>query len=292
VKCQPVYSQKNIVDLAAGTPDLSTLVIALKAGKLTDALSGKGPFTVFAPTNEAFAKLPKSTLNALLDPQNIKKLDQILEYHVVAGAAVFKADIRNGETVKTLEGQNVKATISSNGVFINHAKVITADVHASNGVVHIIDAVLMPPAAPSQKNIVDLAAGTPDLSTLVTALKAGKLTGALSGKGPFTVFAPTNDAFAKLPKSTLNALLDPKNIKELDRILEYHVVAGAVVLKADIRNGERVKTLEGQNVQATISSKGVFVNHAQVITADVHASNGVVHIIDAVLMPPPGSIIV
>ena len=143
-----------------------------------------------------------------------------------------------------------------------------------------------------QKNIVDLAAGTPDLSTLVTALQAGKLTGALSGKGPFTVFAPTNEAFAKLPKSALNALLDPKNIKELDRILEYHVVAGAAVLKADIRNGERVKTLEGQNVQATISSNGVFVNHAKVVTADVHASNGVVHIIDAVLMPPPGAIIV
>jgi uncharacterized surface protein with fasciclin (FAS1) repeats len=273
-------------------------VTALKAGKLTGALSGKGPFTVFAPINEAFAKLPKSTLNALLDPKNIKELDRILEYHVVAGAAVLKADIMNGERVKTLEGQNVQATISSNGVFVNQAKVITADVHASNGVVHIIDAVLMPPQKnvavlmPPQKNIVDLAAGTADLSTLVTALKAGKLTGALSGKGPFTVFAPTNEAFAKLPKSTLNALLDPKNIKELDRILEYHVVAGAVVLKADIRNGERVKTLEGQNVQATISSKGVFVNHAQVITADVHASNGVVHIIDAVLMPPPGSIIV
>merc|ERR1711934_146480 len=116
-------------------------------------MGGTGPFTVFAPTNEAFAKLPKSTLAALLDPKNIKELDRILEYHVVA-AAVFKADIKNGEKVKTLEGQDIEATISSNRVFTNQAEVTTADVSASNGVVHIIDAVLMPPAAPATKNIV------------------------------------------------------------------------------------------------------------------------------------------
>ena len=123
-------------------------------------------------------------------------------------------------------------------VHVGDAKVTTADVDASNGVVHIIDHVLLPlaVAAPVAKNIVELAAGTPDLSTLVTALKAGKLTDALSGKGPFTVFAPSNEAFAKLPKSVLDRLLDPKNIKELQDVLEYHVIAGAAVHKADLKS--------------------------------------------------------
>jgi uncharacterized surface protein with fasciclin (FAS1) repeats len=158
-------------------------------------------------------------------------------------------------------------------------------------VVHIIDSVLIPPAVRTpSKNIVELAVATPDLSTLVTALKAGNLVGALSGKGPFTVFAPTNEAFAKLPKSTLDHLLDPKNIKELDAVLEYHVISGAAVHKADLKSDQKVKTLEGQDVDVRKTGSGaVFVNQAQVVTADVDASNGVVHIIDGVLLPPTTS---
>merc|ERR1712072_912280 len=198
---------KNIVELAAATADLSTLVTALKAGKLTDALSGKGPFTVFAPSNEAFAKLPKSVLDRLLDPNNIKELQDVLEYHVIAGAAVHKADLKSIQRVKTLEGRELVIFKDHHGdVRVGDAKVTTADVDASNGVVHIIDHVLLPlaVAAPVAKNIVELAAGTPDLSTLVAALKAGELTDALSGKGPFTVFAPSNEVFATLPKSVLD----------------------------------------------------------------------------------------
>merc|ERR1711981_1357720 len=242
---------KNIVELAAGTPDLSTLVTALKAGELTDALSGKGPFTVFAPSNEAFAKLPKSVLDRLLDPKNIKELQDVLEYHVIAGAAVHKADLKSIQRVKTLEGKELAISKDDRGdVRVGDARVTTADVDASNGVVHIIDHVLLPlvAAAPVAKNIVELAAGTPDLSTLVTALKAGKLTDALSGKGPFTVFASSNEAFAKLPKSVLERLLDPKNIKELRDLLEYHVIAGAAVHKADLKFTQRVKTLEGEEL--------------------------------------------
>merc|ERR1711865_380396 len=120
------------------------------------------------------------------------------------------------------------------------------------------------PPAPAGKTIVDLAVATPDLSTLVTALKAGKLVDTLSGAGPFTVFAPTNEAFAKLPKSLLDYLLDPKNIKELDDVLTYHVASGSVHAK-DLKNHEKIKTVEGK---------------------DVEASNGVVHIINHVLIPP------
>jgi len=284
---------KNIVELAAATADLSTLVTALKAGKLTDALSGKGPFTVFAPSNEAFAKLPKSVLERLLDPKNIKELQAVLEYHVIAGAAVHKADLKFTQRVKTLEGKELFIVKDHRGdVLVDNARVTTADVDASNGVVHIIDNVLIPRALDQSaspavtKNIVELAAATADLSTLVTALKAGKLTDALSGKGPFTVFAPSNEAFAKLPKAVLERLLDPKNIKELQDLLEYHVIAGAAVHKADLKFTQKVKTLEGKELFVVKDHRGdVLVDNARVTTADVDASNGVVHIIDKVLIP-------
>merc|ERR1711865_611215 len=190
---------KTIVDLAVATPDLSTLVAALKAGGLVETLSGKGPFTVFAPTNEAFAKLPPATLAHLLMPANVKELDAILTYHVVSGVAAFSKDLTDGEKIKTVNGQSVVAHVSAAGVMINDATVKTADIAASNGVVHIIDAVLIPKTRLSStgKTIVDLAVATADLSTLVAALKAGGLVETLSGKGPFTVFAPTNEAFAK-----------------------------------------------------------------------------------------------
>merc|ERR1719454_2850989 len=281
---------KSIVEVAAGNKDLSTLVTALTAGKLVTALEAKGPFTVFAPSNEAFAKLPKATLNSLLEPKNIKQLDAVLEYHVVAGAAVFSKDLKASQKVKTLMGEQLTVTKSWRGVYINgKAKVTIPDVSATNGVVHIINTVLVPNkvAHAASKSIVELAVGTKDLSTLVAALKAGKLVTALSGKGPFTVFAPTNAAFAKLPKATLNSLLEPKNIKQLDAVLEYHVVAGAAVFSKSLKSSQRVKTLQGSTILVQRSWRGVYINRkSKVTTADVKATNGVVHIINTVLLPP------
>jgi len=181
-------------------------------------------------------------------------------------------------------------TKSRRGVYINgKAKVTTADVGATNGVVHIIDTVLIPAkiANAASKSIVELAASTKDLSTLVTALTAGKLVTALEGKGPFTVFAPTNEAFAKLPKATLNSLLEPKNIKQLDAVLEYHVVAGVAIFSKNLKSSQHVKTLQGQQLLVQRSWRGVYINgKSKVTTADVRATNGVVHIINTVLLPP------
>merc|ERR1712032_184509 len=160
---------------------------------------------------------------------------------------------------------------------------------ATNGVVHIIDTVLVPAkiANAASKSIVQLAASTKSLSTLVTALTAGKLVTALQAKGPFTVFAPTNAAFAKLPKATLNSLLEPKNIKQLDAVLEYHVVAGAAVFSKNLKASQRVKTLQGSTILVQRSWRGVYINgKSKVTTADVKATNGVVHIINTVLLPP------
>merc|ERR1712226_1826295 len=184
-----VAADQTIVDIAVATPDLSTLVAALKAGQLVDTLSGPGPFTVFAPTNEAFAKLPKDVLDHLLDPKNIKELQAVLTYHVASGS-VHSKDLKDHEMIKTVEGADVEVFIGSGGVMINNAKVTKADIDASNGVIHIIDTVLLPPKfVAADQTIVDIAVATPDLSTLVAALKAGQLVDTLSGPGPFTVFA-------------------------------------------------------------------------------------------------------
>merc|ERR1712153_188797 len=142
---------QNIVQLAAGIPDLSTLVTALKAGNLVTALSDPGPFTVFAPTNEAFAALPNGTLASLLEPKNIKQLQSILEYHVISGAAVRAEDLKASQNVKTLEGREVHINKISGSVTVQNAKVIQADVGATNGVVHVINSVLMPPAVVALK---------------------------------------------------------------------------------------------------------------------------------------------
>jgi len=277
--------QLYIPDTIESTPGLSTLYAALKAADLVDTLHGTGPFTVFAPTDEAFAALPAGTLTNLLKPENKAQLVDVLTYHVVSGDLHAK-DLMDMDMLTTVEGKDVTVRVAGNNILINSAKVTAADNDASNGVVHVIDAVLMPgdAPAPAAQTIVDLAVATPDLSTLVTALKAADLVGTLSGKGPFTVFAPTNEAFAALPDGVLDNLLKPENKAQLVDVLTYHVAAGDVHAK-DLYDMEMITTVEGQNVTARVSGDSVFINSAKVVTADVDASNGVVHIVDGVLMP-------
>merc|ERR1711865_961941 len=276
-------SAKNIVQLAQATPDLSTLVTALMGGGLTGTLSGTGPFTVFAPTNEAFAKIETKALTALL--ANKAELDKVLEYHVLAANLGMK-ELMSAKIVKTLEGENVDVSDAGGVIKVDNAKVLTADVGASNGIVHIIDTVLMPPSMPPlplKKDIVQVAKGDADLSTLVAALAAGKLVATLEGKGPFTVFAPTNEAFAKIPKATLTKLLG--NTKLLDQLLEYHVLSGDFSMR-DLMSAKLVNTLEKEAVAVRSVGGKIMVNNADVVTADVGATNGVVHIVDKVLVPP------
>jgi uncharacterized surface protein with fasciclin (FAS1) repeats len=191
------------------------------------------------------------------------------------------------QMITTVEGKNATVRVSGSTLLINSAKVTAADNLATNGVVHIIDAVLMPSDAPkpsTPQTIVDLAAASPDLSTLVTALKAADLVGTLSGKGPFTVFAPTNEAFAALPPGTLTNLLKPENKAQLVDLLTYHVDSGRVLAK-DLMDMQMITTVEGKNATVRVSGRTILINSAKVTAADNLASNGVVHIIDAVLMP-------
>jgi transforming growth factor-beta-induced protein len=279
---------QTVVDLAVATPDLSTLVTALAAANLVDTLSGRGPWTVFAPTNEAFALLPPADLEFLLDPENIDKLVSVLTYHVKTDR-LRAEDLQNGQQLETVQGDDVGVTIleRSGRVFIGDGEVTTADIGATNGIVHIIDRVLLPPGGGGERpsaSIVQLAGTTPELFVLATALRAADLEGTLSGGGPFTVFAPTNDAFRALPEGTLEFLLEPENKDDLIDVLTYHVASGEA-RAASLCNGQRVPTLEGEDVTVTILGGRVFINDSQVEVADVLASNGVVHIIDEVLLP-------
>ncbi len=155
---------------------------------------------------------------------------------------------------------------------------------ADNGVVHVIDAVLLPPA-PETNTVVDIIVNSEDHTTLEAAVVAAGLVETLSGDGPFTVFAPTDAAFAALPDGTVEAVL--ADIDLLTAILTYHVVGGTT-LSTDLMDGMSVATLNGESVTVTINTEGVFINDAKVILADVLADNGVVHVIDAVLLPPVG----
>ena len=139
-----IAQDKNIVELAVGTESLSTLVTAVKAAGLVETLTGEGPFTVFAPTNEAFAALPEGTLESLLKPENKQQLIDVLTYHVV-GAKVMSTDLSDGMSAATVQGENINVDLSS-GVKINEANVAAADIKASNGVVHVIDKVILPPS--------------------------------------------------------------------------------------------------------------------------------------------------
>jgi len=268
---------KNIVETAVADGRFTTLVAAVQAAGLAGTLSGPGPFTVFAPTDDAFKKLPSGTVETLLkDPQG--QLKQILLYHVVSGK-VMAADVVKLSSAKTVQGSSLPISVSGSTVTVDGAKVIITDIVCSNGVIHVIDSVMIPP----KSNIVGTLVNDGRFTTLVAAVKAAKLDGTLSGPGPFTLFAPTDAAFAKLPSGTVETLLKTPE-GQLKQILLYHVVSGKV-MAADVVKLTTAKTVQGKNV--TISTKnGVMVNDANVTVTDIDTTNGVIHIIDKVLIPP------
>jgi transforming growth factor-beta-induced protein len=282
VEPEPIVEASNtIVDIAAGNPDFSTLVAAVSAAGLVDALSGEGPFTVFAPTNEAFAKLPEGTLESLLLPENKQVLTDILLYHVVSGS-VLAADVVNLSQAETLLGKNVNIKVDMGSVMINEANVVATDIIADNGVIHVIDSVILIPA--DLADIVDTAVADGRFTTLAAALGAAELIETLKGGGPFTVFAPTDDAFALLPEGTVESLLLPENKQQLIDILLYHVVAGKVMAE-DVVTLTEAETVLGQNVSIKVEDGKVFINDSEVIITDIVTSNGVIHVIDTVLLP-------
>ena len=342
----PMYASKNIIENAVNSADHTTLVAAVKAAGLVETLSGDGPFTVFAPTNAAFEKLPAGTVETLLKPENKDQLTKVLTCHVVAANAMSDAIMGmiaddNGEhPVKTVGGCVFTAKMSGDNIVIvdgqgNEATVTIADVRQSNGVIHVIDTVLLPaaddgmesesamdesggyeaddkmadtamteedtvmvggaPMYPS-KTIVENAVNSADHTTLVAAVKAAGLVETLSGDGPFTVFAPTNAAFEKLPAGTVETLLKPENKDQLTKVLTAHVVAGD--LSADElrrlarKHGGRYNfnAVSGDALTAVVKGRSLYIfdeagGAGKITISDVNQSNGVIHVVDDVLLP-------
>ena len=272
---------KDIVDTAVGAGQFKTLAAALGAAGLVDTLKGKGPFTVFAPTDAAFAKLPAGTLEMLLKPENKAKLAAILTYHVVPGA-VKAADVVKLKYAGTVNGQRVDIKVDGAKVTVDGAAVTATDIACSNGVIHVIDAVILP----VDGTVVDVAVKNGSFNTLVAAIKAAGLVETLSGKGPFTILAPTDAAFAKLPAGTLEMLLKPENKKQLVEILTFHVVPGVAAYSDAVVKMTEVPTVLGSPVAVKVVGGKVMLNGATVVAVDVEATNGVIHVIDTVLMPP------
>ena len=296
----------NIVETAVLAGSFNTLVAALQATGLDAILaSDDGTFTVFAPTDEAFAELGRDTINALLTDTD--RLSNILLYHVISGSAVDAGTAISlaGSSVDAANGEALDLSLESGALFINDSQVTSANINSTNGIIHVIDKVLLPaaeqPAEPSAPlaNIVDTAVAAGSFNTLVAALQATNLDTVLADESQtFTVFAPTDDAFNLLGSDTINALL--KDTDTLSDILLYHVLPGNAVDAATAisLDGSSVDAANGDALNIQVRDGDLFINDSQVITADINTSNGIIHVIDAVLTPPadeapvePGTIV-
>ena len=274
----------DVVSVALADGRFGTLATALTEAGLVKTLQGEGPFTVFAPTDAAFAKLPKDTVASLLKPANQEKLQAILTYHVLSGSVDLATALSAGEA-KTLQGDPLKVSFSEGKVRVNEALLLNADIKCSNGVIHVIDSVILPPEPANDLASVAKKAGK--FKTLLAAVEAAGLTEALTGDQPLTVFAPTDEAFAALPKGTVESLLKPENLGKLKSILALHVVSGKVSA-GDALNAKKGKALSGGTLEFGVRDGVLKVNDATIKVTDVECDNGIIHIIDAVLLPSGG----
>ena len=276
----PPADLSDIPTIAGGTGVHTALVAALSQANLVTTLQGDGPFTVFAPTDQAFTDAGID-LDSYTTDEEIAALADILLYHVYSGA-VNAADVTDGLTVTMVNGDDASFTVTDGTVMVGDATVTAADVIASNGVIHVIDKVLMPPV--DLVDIPTVADGTGIHTALVAALTKADLVATLQGDGPFTVFAPTDQAFTDAGID-LDSFTTDDEITALANILLFHVYSGAVNA-ADVTDGLTVTMVNGDDASFTVMDGTVMVGDATVTIADVMASNGVVHVIDKVLMPP------
>lgn len=279
-----VVETNTIVDIAIADSQFSTLVAALERTNLVTTLQSAGPFTVFAPTNAAFNSLGVD-LNTLSD----QELSDILLYHVLGGAAVLSTDLIEGQTYASTasasgpNGSALSALIERSGssVTLNGSvNVTTADVIADNGVIHVVDQVLLP------LDVVGHASANGSFTSLVGALAAapGDLVSVLSGTGPFTVFAPTNSAFDDIASTV--ASLTPE---QLATVLTYHVIGGANVRSSDLTDNAEVTTVSGQIVTVSLDEGAQLIDQtntaSDIVLTDVQATNGVIHVLTRVIIP-------
>jgi len=267
----------TIAEVAQANDDFSDLVSALQDAGLVSTLNGTGPFTVFAPTNDAFANLPDGLLSSLSNDQ----LVEILSYHVLSGN-IGSGDLSAEQSVAALAGGDLFITAANGNVSVNdNAAVSNADIEASNGVIHAIDQVVLPDG---YLDVVGIIAKRYGLQSLEDAVTGAGLISTLQGDGPFTVFAPSNEAFGNVDLSGLSE-------QEIQDILTYHVIPSKV-LSSDLQPAQTVTTVNGEDLIIEVANGNVTItdNSGQtysVTAADLEGTNGVVHIIDGVLNPAP-----
>lgn len=272
-------NEKNVVEVAANAGQFTILIEAAQKAGLAEALSTTENITVFAPTDAAFKALLTELGASSLDDIPVADLTNILLYHVI-GSKAMSTDLKSGyfPTLSKSAGNSISMYISvEGGVSINkNTKVTAADIAAKNGVIHVVDKVILPPS------VVNIALDNDNFSILVQAVVKAGLVDALSGTGPFTVFAPTNAAFTALFAQLGISGIDNLTAEQLTPILTYHVVSGNVLSTA-LSNGQ-VPTLSGKSLNVNISGV-VKVNDSEVVAANIQGSNGVVHVINKVLLP-------
>lgn len=298
---------------ASNNPLLSTLVTAVTEAGLVDTLNSDGPFTIFAPVNDAFAAIPEDDLAAVLADKEL--LTSILTYHVIAGKSLDATALGAAGTAETVNGGTLE--FSADGTTVNQVAVLCSNVVTANATVHIIGEVLMPPAdeAPmttdaagmmmpsgplcsavpadgegsfagmTDDNAATAASNNPVLSTLVAAVTEAGLVDTLNSDGPFTIFAPANPAFEALGGDAVNALLADKDA--LTSVLTLHVVAGKKLSSADLADLDSVTTVNGADISIEVAGDGTLMVNGQATVgcADIQTANATVHVIDAVLMP-------
>lgn len=279
----------NIVETAVNAGTFTSLVAALQASGLDEVLADESKtFTVFAPTDEAFDSLGDEALSALL--ADTDALQGILLYHVISGQSVDAQTAISlaGTTVEMANGESISLTMMDGNLLIDSSIVIATDIQTSNGIIHVIDAVLLPPTSEPEimANIVDTAVAAGSFTTLVAALQAAGLDETLADESQtFTVFAPTDAAFEKLGSDTIAALL--ADTDTLSNILLYHVIGGASVeAQAAIGlAGSEVDMANGETVSLSLQDGNLLIDDATVISTDIMTSNGIIHVIDTVLTP-------
>ena len=276
----------DLVATALSDGRFQTLAKALTSAGLVETLQGDGPFTVFAPTDEAFSKLPAGVVSSLLKPENSDELGSLLKYHVLAGS-IRLAGALEVEEAKAITGESITVTFSDGKVRVNESTLINSDIQCSNGTIHVIDSVLLPPRP--ETDLVAIAKRSGKFNTLLAAVQAAGLSDTLSGASEITILAPTDEAFSKLPEGALESLLKPGNKKTLQKILAMHVLNGKVSA-GDALNAKRAVSFSGEPLTFKVEDGLLKVNSSTIVSTDIVADNGVFHVIDSVLLPEEESI--
>jgi len=270
----------TIIDVIEDNESFAIIAGALNNSSLNAVLTGNEMHTVFLPTDQAFENMSEDAFEELIaDPS---ALEQVLLYHVANGTLMTE-DLANVSNVTTLQGSQLPVNVTDEGIFVGDAEVTQANITADNGVIHVIDTVLIPPEGPAGENdIIETATQEGNFTTFLLAVGAANLTEDLKGEGPYTIFAPTDEAFNALPDGTVEALLNDTDA--LTETLHYHMADGRLMAD-DIANMTNITTHTGDEIPVNVTQEGILVGNARIVVQDINASNGVIHAIDAVLIP-------